>query len=140
MKRILIVDDSAFLRRILKGHLSVERLRGLFTGDCVWTEAGTKAEALQKAQQERPDLILLDIVMDEGERDGIEILDAIMRGGWGCKVIMMSAVGQEPIIRECLAKGASGYVLKPFDEEQVFAMIETVMATPSETVEVSAPA
>lgn len=132
MTRILVVDDSAFLRQVLKGYLSGERLKSFFTSECVVSEANSRSEALRKFDQERPHLVLLDIVMDLSERDGIEVLTAIMRAGTGCKVIMMSAVGQDRIIRECMAIGAAGYVMKPFDEQQVYAAVKGALANQPE--------
>ena len=137
MIRILVVDDSAFLRQILKNYLYGEQLTRFFADECVVSEADSKNEALRKFDQEHPDLVLLDIVMDIGERDGIEVLEGVMRARTGCKVIMMSAVGQDRVIRECMNLGASGYVMKPFDEQQVYDAVKSAL---SEKQEVAANA
>jgi two-component system, chemotaxis family, chemotaxis protein CheY len=112
--KILIVDDSQFMRNVLKdivsskGHSSVEASNG--------------NEMLEKLQTEKPDLVLLDIIMPE--LDGMEVLKKI---GKEAKVIVVSAVGQEKMVDEAKKLGALDYIVKPFDNEKVLNTIDEVM-------------
>lgn len=131
MIKIIIVDDSAFLRRILREHLSRKRSSGILADGCSLFEAGTKDEALKLFKNEQPDLVFLDIVMDQSDHDGIDVLIEFMRCDKKPRIIMMSAIGQERIIDECMSRGAVGYILKPFEEEQVMTSLEHAMASDS---------
>jgi len=113
-KKILIADDSLFMRRILRDILSDKY---------EIVEAATGLEAEQQFKEEKPDLTLLDIIMPEGEEEGIKILQKIGKDNPKSPVVMITAVGQDTIIEECKKLGAVDYVLKPFDREKV---IETV--------------
>lgn len=113
--KILIADDSAFMRKVV-----IETLRSAGFSDFVEAENGV--EALAEFNQARPDLVLLDVIMPE--KDGLEVIKAI---GSQAKVIMVSAIGQEGVIREAMSHGAKGYVIKPFDKEKIIAEIERVL-------------
>jgi len=114
-KKILIADDSLFMRRILKDILSDK-----YT--IVEAESGSKAE--QQFKEEKPDLILLDIIMPEGEEEGIKVLKKIGKSNPGAKVVMITAVGQDTIIEECKKLGAVDYIVKPFDREEVINIVQ----------------
>ena len=114
-KKILIADDSLFMRRILKDILSDK-----YT--IVEAESGSKAE--QQFKEEKPDLILLDIIMPEGEEEGIRVLQKIGKSNPKAKVVMISAVGQDSIIEECKKLGAVDYIVKPFDREEVINTVQ----------------
>lgn len=131
MTKILIVDDSAFLRRILKGYLAKKRPEGSLTDGCILLEAESKEQALRLYKEERPEVILLDIVMNRGDRDGIEFLMEMMKENNPPKVIMMSAIGQDRVMAECRNLGALEYIIKPFDEQQVIATVDSVLANES---------
>ena len=110
MKKILIADDSLFMRMSLKDNLP--------DGYEV-IEADSGAKALELFESQKPDLVLLDIVMPEGEEEGVKVLREIMQSDPQACVIMITAVGQDAIIEECKKLGARDYIVKPFDEEQV---------------------
>ena len=110
MKKILIADDSLFMRMSLKGNLP--------DGHEV-VEADSGAKALEQFKNEKPDLVLLDIVMPEGEDEGVRVLREIMQSDPQACVVMITAVGQEAVIEECKKLGAQDYIVKPFDEQQV---------------------
>lgn len=110
MSKILIADDSLFMRRILKDILSEEY---------EIIEADTGAEALAKFEKESPDLVFLDIIMPAGEEEGVTVLRSIIEKDPEAQVVMITAIGQEAIIQECKNLGAKDYIVKPFDSEQV---------------------
>lgn len=113
--KILTADDSVFMRKIL-----IDILQSAGYADIIEAENGN--EALEKFQAEKPDLVLLDIIMPE--KDGLAVVKEI---GQAANVIMVSAIGQESVINEAMASGAKGFVVKPFDKEKVLMEISRVM-------------
>ncbi|MBI5306334.1 response regulator [Candidatus Wolfebacteria bacterium] len=113
--KILIADDSAFMRKVLRSILE-----GI--GFSHFTECSNGRECLKKYREERPDLILLDIVMPE--IDGLGVLKEI---GTAAKILVISAVGQEKLIEEAKGYGAKGYIIKPFDNQKVVEEIKKVL-------------
>ncbi len=118
-KKILIVDDSLFMRMTLRNNLIEEY---------EIVEADSGAKALEQFQKEKPDLVLLDIVMPQGEEEGIRVLKEIMKNDPQAQVVMITAVGQEAIIEECKKLGAKDYIVKPFDEKLVNETIEKYLS------------
>ena len=125
MKKILIADDSLFMRMTLKSYLPKEH-------KVIEADSGTNA--LEQFKSQKPDLVLLDIVMPEGEEEGVKVLRRIMESDPHACVVMITAVGQDAIIEECKKAGARDYIVKPFDEKQV---IETVQSCLNEQVAAS---
>lgn len=128
MKKILIVDDSLFMRNVLKDILVKafgDSEKGGFasgqnvTGGYKILEAASGAEALKQFEREKPDLILLDIIMPEGEEEGIGVLRTVMKRNPNQRVIMITAVGQDKIKEECEKLGARDYLIKPFNDKLV---------------------
>jgi two-component system chemotaxis response regulator CheY len=113
-KKILIVDDSLFMRTILKDLLSDKY-------KIVEAESGSRAE--KQIKKEKPDLVLLDIIMPEGEEEGIRVLKKSMKTFPNLKIVMITAVGQDTIVEECKKLGAINYIVKPFDDEQVIRIV-----------------
>lgn len=110
MKKILIADDSLFMRKILKDILSDKY-------EIVEAKSGSETE--KQFRKEKPDLVLLDIVMPEGVEEGLRVLREIRKTNPNACVVMITAVGQDMIIEECRKLGAKDHIVKPFDEEQV---------------------
>lgn len=110
MKKILIADDAAFMRMSLKSML--ER-----NGYEIVGEAENGDIAIQKYKELKPDIVTLDITMPI--LDGIEALKQIKAFDKSANVIMISAMGQESIVREAVISGAIGFIIKPFNEETV---------------------
>jgi len=115
MSKILIADDSLFMRRILKDILSE---------DYEIVEVDSGAKALEKFENENPDLVLLDIIMPGGEEEGVTVLRSIIEKNPEAQVVMITAVGQDAIIEKCRKLGAKDYIVKPFDAKQVAETVE----------------
>lgn len=106
-KKILIVDDSAFMRKVLRDIFES-------AGYTNFVEAANGREAIEKWRSEHPDFMFLDIIMPE--MNGMDVLREI---GKEAKTIVVSAVGQKEMIDEAKTLGALDYVVKPFDRDQV---------------------
>ncbi len=105
MARILVVDDAAFMRRMV-----IDVLQG--GGHEVIGEAANGNEALQRYQELRPDVMTLDITMPE--KDGLAALKEILAFDPSARVVMCSALGQESKVLESIKAGAKDFVVKPF--------------------------
>ncbi len=110
MKRVLVVDDAAFMRVSIKNMLAK-------LGYEVAGEAENGKIGVQKYQELSPDITTLDITMPE--MDGLTALKEIMKLNPAANVIMISAMGQESMVREAVVSGAKGFIVKPFKEEIV---------------------
>lgn len=121
MKKVLIVDDSAFMRMLLK-----EKLPSL--GQAQVLEASSGEEALEIIAKENPDLILLDIVLPS--MDGETVLRDLRKMGIQSRVVMVTSVGQEAVMKRCEQLGISGYITKPFDDTQVRKMLKRIFSEP----------
>ncbi|QNF34575.1 response regulator [Adhaeribacter swui] len=108
--RILIVDDSFYMRTMLKNMLSD-------AGYEVVGEAPNGQTALQLARETNPDLVTLDVILPDNT--GLDVLKGIKKDQPDMKVIIVSAVGQEVIVNEAIENGAFSYIVKPFSEEKV---------------------
>lgn len=115
--KILIVDDSAFMRTILKDIF-------LANGFTELREASNGAEAIEVFKKEKPDLVTLDVIMPG--MDGLESLKKILNLDSQAKVIMVSTVGQESVVKGAIGIGAKGYVIKPFDPSSIAKIINDI--------------
>jgi response regulator of citrate/malate metabolism len=118
---VLIVDDSLFLRIILKDALT--RIAGSQHFFVSFREASSNEKAMEELRQGHFDWIFLDIVMTESEREGIEILEFVRRSHLRTRVFVVSAVGQPKLQAECVRLGADEYMLKPFDEKELESVV-----------------
>lgn len=114
MKRVLIVDDAAFMRITLKTMLEKN-------GFEVVGEAANGLEGVKKYGELKPDAVTMDITMPE--LDGVSALREIKKLDPNAKVVMISAMGQESMVKESIIAGASGFLVKPFKEEAVIKAI-----------------
>src|SRR3954468_18671964 len=119
MARVLVVDDAAFMRKVLTDALS----KG---GHDVVGEAANGVEAVAQYQELRPDVTTLDITMPE--KDGLEALREIMAGDPAARVIMCSALGQESKVLESIKSGAKDFVVKPFQPDRVLEAVNKALA------------
>ena len=117
-KRILVVDDAAFMRMMLKDILT----KG---GYEVCGEAADGIEALAKYNELKPDLVTLDITMPN--RDGIAALKDIKAADPSALCIMCSAMGQQSMVIEAIQSGAKDFIVKPFQADRVLESIKKVL-------------
>jgi two-component system, chemotaxis family, chemotaxis protein CheY len=113
-KRILIVDDSFYMRTMLKNMLTD-------AGYEVVGEAPNGQTALQMAKETSPDLVTLDVILPDNT--GLDVLKGIKQDQPDMKVIIVSAVGQEIIVTEAMQYGALAYIVKPFSEDKVLEVV-----------------
>lgn len=118
MAKILIVDDAAFMRMMVKDNLKK-------AGYSDFLEAGDGEDAVNKYTENRPDLVLLDITMPI--KDGIQALQAIKEINPDAKVVMCSAMGQEGMVVEAIKLGALDFIVKPFKPDRLVQTVRTVL-------------
>ena len=114
MARVLVVDDAAFMRKMVSDALA----KG---GHEVVGEAGNGVEAVARFQELKPDLMTLDITMPE--KDGLTALAEIVAADPSARVVMCSALGQEAKVLEAIKLGAKDFVVKPFQADRVLEAI-----------------
>jgi two-component system chemotaxis response regulator CheY len=117
-KKILIVDDSTFMRLTLRDILTK-------AGYEVVGEAKSAEEGVEKYKELKPDLVTMDIVMLG--KSGIETIKEIISYDRSAKILMVSAMGQQSLIIESIQAGAKGFVIKPFKPEQVVAEAKRIL-------------
>jgi len=118
-KRVLVVDDSAFLRNALT---DIVRKQGF---DVVGT-AENGLEAISKYRELKPDLVTLDIIMPQ--MNGLEALKLLRAVDPNVAVVMVSSMSSQGSVTDCLKAGAKNCILKPFDPAKVAEVIEKVLA------------
>jgi two-component system chemotaxis response regulator CheY len=118
MASILIVDDAAFMRMMIKDILSKN-------GFEIAGEAANGAEAVEKFKELSPDLVTMNITMPE--MDGIQALKEIKQIDSGAKVIMCSAMGQRSMVIDAIQSGAKDFIVKPFQADRVLEAIKKVL-------------
>ena len=117
-KNILICDDAAFMRMMIKDILTKN-------GYNVVGEAENGAKAVEKYNELKPDLVLMDITMPE--MDGIQALKKIKEGDSSALVIMCSAMGQQAMVIESIQAGAKDFIVKPFQADRVIEAVKKVV-------------
>ncbi|MFC6825920.1 chemotaxis protein CheY [Halopelagius fulvigenes] len=115
---VLVVDDSAFMRNLLKQLLDGEHE--------VVGEAENGVEAVELYRELGPDVVTMDVVMPI--RNGIEATTEIKSMDSSASVIMCTSVGQEEKMREAVEAGADGYITKPFQKPNVLQAIDDVVS------------
>ena len=117
-KNILVCDDAAFMRMMIKDILTKN-------GYNVAGEAENGAKAVEKYNELKPDLVLMDITMPE--MDGIQALKKIKEADPGAMVIMCSAMGQESMVVDAIRFGALDFIVKPFKPDRVLQTVQKVL-------------
>lgn len=115
MKKVLIVDDAAFMRMAIKNIL--ER-----NGFNVVGEAENGLLGYMKYMELRPDIVAMDVSMPK--MNGIEALKKIKESDSEATVIMITARGQESMVEEAILLGAKGFIVKPFIDENVLSALK----------------
>src|SRR5581483_8065322 len=119
MARILVVDDAAFMRKVLSDALATG-------GHEVVGEAADGVEAVERFRELRPDLATVDITMPV--KDGIQALKEILAYDPRARIVICSALGQEAKVLESIRAGAKDFVVKPFQPARVFEAVEKALA------------
>lgn len=115
---ILIVDDAAFMRMMIKDVLSKN-------GFEICGEAENGARAIEKYKELNPELVIMDITMPEV--DGIQAVKEIKKINGAAKVIMCSAMGQQAMVIEAIQAGAKDFIVKPFQAERIIEAVKKVL-------------
>ncbi len=116
--RILVVDDSSFMRNLIKGTLAKE-------GYTIVGEAKNGAEAVELYKKYKPDIVTMDITMQG--MNGLEALKNIIEFDPDAKVIMVSALGQEEFVKEAIKNGAVDFIVKPFNADRLREAVQKVL-------------
>ncbi|MBU3126691.1 response regulator [Clostridium tagluense] len=118
MARVLIVDDAAFMRMMVKDILEKN-------GFEVVGEASNGLKAVELYKAEKPDVVTMDITMPD--MDGIEAVKAIKIFDPAAKIIMCSAMGQQSMVMDAIRAGAKDFIVKPFQADRVIEAIKKVL-------------
>ena len=118
MKRVLIVDDAAFMRMSIRTILE----KGGFE---VVGEAANGLEGVTKYKELEPDVVTMDITMPE--MSGLDALKEIMEYDPKARVVMLSAMGQESLVKTAVVTGARSFIVKPFKEEHVIGTLKKIL-------------
>lgn len=117
-KNILICDDAAFMRMMIKDILTKN-------GYNVAGEAENGLKAIEKYNEVKPDLVMMDITMPE--MDGIAALKKIRATDSAANVIMCSAMGQQAMVIDAIQSGAKDFIVKPFNPDRVIEAVKKVI-------------
>ncbi len=114
-KNILICDDAAFMRMMIKDILTKN-------GYNIAGEAENGVKAVEKYHETKPDLVLMDITMPE--MDGIQALKKIKAADPNANVVMCSAMGQQAMVIDSIQSGAKDFIVKPFQADRVLEAVK----------------
>ena len=118
MAKILLVDDAAFMRMMIKDTLSKNGYEDLH-------EAADGAQAVEKFEEISPDLVIMDITMPN--MDGLEALKTIVGKHPDAKIVMCSAMGQEAMVIEAIKLGAKDFIVKPFKPDRILKTVSAIL-------------
>lgn len=115
---ILIVDDASFMRMMIKDVLTKNDFN-------VVGEAENGLKAVEKYNELKPELVIMDITMPE--MDGIQAVKEIKKINSDAKIIMCSAMGQQAMVIEAIQAGAKDFIVKPFQADRVVDAVKKVL-------------
>ena len=121
MAKILTADDAAFMRKVIKDTLTKAGYTEIY-------EAEDGAIAVEKYNEIKPDLVLMDITMPN--MDGLEALKAIRAKDGNANVVMCSAMGQESMVMDAVRSGAKDFIVKPFKPDRVLKTVTNILGEP----------
>ena len=119
MAKIMLVDDAAFMRMMVKDALTKAGYTDL-------VEAQDGADAVEKFTEINPDLVIMDITMPN--KDGLEALKEIKAAHPNANIVMCSAMGQEAMVIEAIKSGAKDFIVKPFKPDRILATAEKILS------------
>ena len=120
-KKILLVDDAAFMRKMIRDTLIKNGYTEVF-------EAVDGADAVEKFGEIGPDLVVMDITMPN--MDGLEALKAIRAKDGSANVVICSAMGQESMVMDAVRSGAKDFIVKPFKPDRVLKTVTSILGAP----------
>lgn len=118
MAKILLVDDAAFMRMMIKDTLTKNGYTEIF-------EAADGVQAVEKYFEVSPDLVIMDITMPN--MDGLDALKAIREKDPNAVIVMCSAMGQEAMVIEAIKSGAKDFIVKPFKPDRILKTVATII-------------
>jgi len=118
-KRVLVVDDSSLMRVVVKDSLTPN-------GYEIAGEAKNGQEAVAKYEELKPDLVTMDITMEV--KDGKEAAQEILAAHPEARIIMVTALGQEKMLLDCISIGVRDFVTKPFSRERILSAVAKALA------------
>jgi len=117
MKRVLIVDDAAFMRTSIRKMIETHEYS-------IVGEAENGEEAIDKYNKLKPDIVTMDITMPV--MNGLEATKAILTADPKANIVMISALGQENFVKEAILLGAKNFIVKPFKVETVLKVLGSI--------------
>ena len=117
-KKILLVDDAAFMRMMIKDTLTKNGYTHTY-------EAADGEQAIEQYKAEKPDLVIMDITMPN--KTGIEALKEIKQFDSAAKIVMCSAMGQESMVVEAIKLGALDFIVKPFKPDRIIQTVSKII-------------
>lgn len=111
---VMIVDDALFMRTVMRDILEERGCR-------VVAEAASGSEAMDRLREYTPDIVILDIILPDA--NGLDLVKSILAATPATRVVICSAIGQEPVIRKALDLGAGAFIRKPCTPEKVAAAL-----------------
>lgn len=121
MARIMMVDDAAFMRKVIKDTLTKNGYTDLY-------EAVDGADAVEKFTEINPDLVIMDITMPN--MDGLEALKAMRAKNGSANIVMCSAMGQEAMVIDAIQSGAKDFIVKPFKSDRILKTVTSIVGAP----------
>lgn len=118
MAKILLVDDAAFMRMMVKDTLTKAGYTDLY-------EAADGLQAVETYSEIQPDLVIMDITMPN--MDGLQALKKIKESDAGAKVVMCTAMGQESMVVDAIKSGARDFIVKPFNADRIVQTVNAVL-------------
>ena len=120
MAKIMLVDDAAFMRMMVKNTL-------MKSGYDNFVEAQDGAEAVKKYDEENPDMVIMDITMPN--MDGLQALKKIRESHPDAKIVMCTAMGQEGMVVDAIKSGARDFIVKPFNADRIVQTAQAILGS-----------